>query len=112
MIASPSLWRAAAATLMLLTLVPGRASAQQQSQEQIGAIRGACRADFQARCAGVQPGGQEALACLKKNVAALSSPCQKAVGGLDGGAAQNSGAAAVVANPAPATEPNMARAAA
>jgi hypothetical protein len=110
MFASTSFRLAAAASLMLLTLVTGRASAQQPSQEQIGAIRSACRADFQARCAGVQPGGPEALACLKKNSAALSPGCQKAVGSVDGGAAQKPGAA-VVANPAPATEPNPAKAA-
>jgi len=107
MFASTSL-RLAAVSLMLLTLVTGRASAQQPSQEQVGAIRGACRADYQARCAGVQPGGPEALACLKKNSAVLSAGCQKAVGSVDGGAAQKSGEA-VVANPAPATEPNVAK---
>lgn len=109
MLASTS-FKLAAASLMLLALVTGRASAQQPSQEQVSAIRSACRADYQARCAGVQPGGPEALACLKKNIAALSSGCQKAVGGVDGGAAQKSGEA-VVANPAPATEPNAAKAA-
>ena len=109
MFASTSFKLATAASLMLLTLVTGRASAQQPSQEQIGAIRSACRADYQARCAGVQPGGPEALACLKKNVAVLSSGCQKAVGSVDAGAAQKSGAA-VVANPSavPVTEPSVA----
>ena len=109
MFASTSFKLAAAASLMLLTLVAGRASAQQPSQEQIGAIRSACRADYQARCAGVQPGGPEALACLKKNVAVLSSGCQKAVGSVDGGAAQKSGEA-VIANPSavPATESSVA----
>jgi hypothetical protein len=112
MITSTSFKHAAAASLKLLTLaMAGRASAQQPSQEQIGAIRSACRADYQARCVGVQPGGPEALACLKKNVAMLSPGCQKAVGSVDGGAAQKSGEA-VAANPpgaaVPATEPNAA----
>src|SRR5258708_6249519 len=111
MITYSSFKLAAAVSLMLLTLVTGRASAQQPSQEQIGAIRSACRADYQARCAGVQPGGPEALACLKKNIAVLSSGCQKAVGSVDAGAAQKAGEA-VAANPAgaavPATEPNVA----
>jgi hypothetical protein len=110
MFASTS-FKLAAASLMLLTLVTGRASAQQPSQEQIGAIRSACRADYQARCAGVQPGGPEALACLKKNIAALSPGCQKAVGTVDGGAAQKSGEAGVNPAAAPATEPNVAKAA-
>ena len=70
MFASTS-FKLATASLVLLTLITGRASAQQPSQEQISAIRSACRADYQARCAGVQPGGPEALACLKKNSARL-----------------------------------------
>jgi len=78
----------------------GRAAAQQPSPAQIGAVRSACRADFQANCAGVQSGGQAALACLKKNVAALSPACQKAVSAVGGGAA------------APAAEPPVAAAAA
>jgi hypothetical protein len=108
MFASTS-FRLAAASLIFLTLVSGRASAQQPSQEQIGAIRSACRADFQARCAGVQPGGPEALACLRKNIAALSSPCQKAVGNVDG-AAQKSGEVVVNPSAPPVTEPNAAKA--
>jgi hypothetical protein len=109
MFASTSFKLAAAVSLMLLTLVTSRASAQRPSQEQIGAIRSACRGDFQARCTGVQPGGPEALACLKKNVAVLSSGCQKAVGSVDGGAAQKSGEA-VVTNPSAvlAAEPGVA----
>src|SRR5258706_6700024 len=102
----------AAASLALLALtVTGPASAQQPSQEQIGAIRSACRADYQARCAGVQPGGPEALACLKKNIAALSSGCQKAVGSVDARAAQTAGEAGARKPPdaaVPATEPTVA----
>src|SRR6266481_6185364 len=83
--------KSAASTTVLLVLGltgwPGSAAAQQPSQAQVNAIRAACRADFQANCAGVQPGGQAALACLKKNVAALSPACQKAVSGVGGAAA-------------------------
>src|SRR5258708_37732309 len=96
MITYSSFKLAAAVSLMLLTLVTGRASPQQPSQEQIGAVRSACHADYQARCAGVQPGGPQALACVKKNIAALSSGCQTAVGGIDGGAAQKSSEVVVV----------------
>jgi hypothetical protein len=110
MFASTSFRRAAAASLMLLTLaVTGPAFAQQPSQAQIGAIRSACRADYQARCAGVQPGGPEALACLKKNIAVLSAGCQQAVGSADGGPAQKSGEAANPPGAAvAATEPSVA----
>jgi hypothetical protein len=83
--------KSAASTIVLILLGlagwSGPAAAQQPSQEQISAIRSACRADFQAQCAGVQPGGQAALACLKKNVAALSPACQKAVTAVGGAAA-------------------------
>lgn len=76
--------------LMVLTLALIRpAWAQQPSPEQISAIRASCRADYQAHCSGVQPGGPDALACLKKNIAALSPGCQKAVGAA-GAPGQNS----------------------
>jgi hypothetical protein len=50
------------------------------------AIRAACRSDFTSRCAGVQPGGRQALQCLQRNRAQLSQPCQRALAALDGGA--------------------------
>src|SRR6516164_214560 len=40
------------------------AFAQQPTPEQISAIRASCRSDFMAQCAGVKPGGKEALECL------------------------------------------------
>lgn len=98
--------------LVFLTLALIRpAFAQQPSPEQISAIRSSCRGDYQARCAGVQPGGPQALACLKKNLASLSPACQKAVASV-GGAGPNSASAAASATssagaaaaaPAPAT---------
>jgi hypothetical protein len=65
----------------------------------------ACRADFQAHCAGVQPGGSAALACLKKNVAALSIGCQKAVGDVGGASAPAQSAPAQKVSEAPAAPP-------
>ncbi len=100
--------------LVFLTLALIRpAVAQQPSPEQISAIRSSCRADYQARCAGVQPGGPEALACLKKNLASLSPACQKAVAAVGGAASNNAGAAAsagvaAAAPMPPATSPVMA----
>jgi cysteine rich repeat protein len=67
------------AALLILMGAASPAAARQPTQAQIGAIRSACRGDYQAHCSGVQPGGPEALACLKKNIAALSVNCQKAV---------------------------------
>ena len=82
--------KAAASTIVLLlgfSVWVEPALAQQPSQAQVNAIRSACRSDFQAHCAGVQPGGSAALACLKKNVAALSPACQKAVAAVGGASA-------------------------
>ena len=83
----------------------GSAAAQQPSQAQVNAIRAACRADFQTHCAGVQPGGSAALACLKKNVAALSTGCQKAVGDVGGASAPAQSAPAQKASDVPAAPP-------
>jgi hypothetical protein len=85
--------RPAVLLLLGLTGLGVPAAAQQPSQAQISAIRSSCRADFQAHCSGVQPGGRDALACLQKNIAALSSGCQTAVGAAAGPAPQTSAAA-------------------
>jgi hypothetical protein len=55
-------------------------AAQQPSREQVEAIRESCRSDFISHCAGVQPGGREALECLQRNAAQLSPACSSAVG--------------------------------
>jgi len=78
------------------------AAAQQPSPAQIGAIRNACRADFIAHCSGVAPGGREALACLLKNVAALSPGCQQAVSAVSQAAPQTPAEQSAAAPPASA----------
>jgi hypothetical protein len=97
----------ASLVLLLLGLAGGPAAAQQPSQAQVGAIRSACRADYQAHCSSVQPGGSAALACLQRNVAALSAGCQKAVGAVGGASAptQKSGEAPSASPPSAATAP-------
>jgi len=55
------------------------ASAQRPSEAQIAAVRQACRSDYIAHCAGVTPGGAQALLCLREHLASLSAPCQEAV---------------------------------
>ncbi len=79
---------------------PGGPTAQQKA-----AIRSACRSDFMSRCSGVQPGGAEALQCLKRNEAQLSAECRSAVAAIGGGgagaAAAPSAAPAAAAAPAP-----------
>ena len=59
-----------------LLLAPQPVQAQQPTSEQIAAIKQSCRSDFMANCQGVQPGGKEALECLKRNVARLSGGCK------------------------------------
>src|SRR5450631_1439307 len=54
-------------------------AAAQPSPEQIETIRQACRSDFIAHCTSVQPGGREALQCLERNAAQLSTECSSAV---------------------------------
>jgi hypothetical protein len=97
-LSGPLIQLGARSLLMVLALMLVRpAVAQQPSPEQISVIRSSCRADYQAHCASVQPGGPEALACLKKNIAALSPLCQKAVGSVGGAPAQGACAAAPAA---------------
>jgi hypothetical protein len=68
------------------------AQAQQPTAEQAGAIRQACRADYQRNCSGVPTGGDAALACLKQNAAKLSAGCQQAMRAASGGAAASASA--------------------
>ncbi len=79
---------------------PAAPTAQQKA-----AIRAACRSDFMSRCSGVQPGGAEALQCLKRNEAQLSAACRSAVAAIGGGGA---GAAAPAGAPAAAAAPAVA----
>lgn len=86
-------------TAMLAGLVAGAGpldAAPSQAQQQ--AIRSACPGDFQTYCAGVQPGGADALQCLQKNVASLSATCQQAVNAVSGGG--STGAAPAATAPA------------
>jgi hypothetical protein len=74
---------------------------QQPTQAQVGAIRQACRADYQTHCASVPTGGPEALNCLKENAASLSAPCERAVAAV-GHAAPSAQGRAPAATSAPA----------
>jgi hypothetical protein len=69
-----------AGCVVILTLAP--TAAQQPTQTQRDAIRASCRSDFMANCAGVQPGGKEALECLLRNESKLSAPCRSAVNAI------------------------------
>ena len=79
---------------------------QKPTAKQTSAIRSACRSDFMSHCAGVQPGGAEALQCLQRNAAQLSKGCQSAVAAIGPGptlAATKAGSseAAAPASPLP-----------
>jgi len=87
------------------------APAAPPTEAQKSAIRAACRSDFMANCAGVQPGGAAALQCLKSNAAKLSGACQGALAAIGGGAGAASSSAAsspgapAANGPAPAVAP-------
>jgi len=92
-----------ACALIALTLSP--TAAQQPTQAQRDAVRAACRSDFMANCAGVQPGGKEALECLVRSEQRLSAPCRGAVSAIANPA--SSPAAPVPAAAAPAAPSNQ-----
>jgi len=101
------LMRSGAAALcccLFLTMTIASVQAQQPSPAQTDAIRQSCRSDFRANCSGVQPGGKEALDCLKQNVARLSPPCRTAVSAIMP-AAPPSPPPAAVAVPKPPAPP-------
>ncbi|MGV7216210.1 cysteine rich repeat-containing protein [Bradyrhizobium sp. UFLA05-112] len=93
------------AAALFATAAPIFARAPTDAQK--SAIRSACRADYQAHCASVTPGGAEALQCLNKNMPSLSSACQSAVRAIEPAAAPKTEAApaAPKAESAPAAEP-------
>jgi hypothetical protein len=77
------------------------APAAAPTAQQKAAVRASCRSDFMSHCSGVQPGGAEALQCLKRNEAELSPACRSAVAAIGGGGAPApSGAPAAAAAPA------------
>jgi hypothetical protein len=55
------------------------AFSQAPTDAQRSAIRSACRSDYQAHCASIQPGGAASLQCLQQNMSSLSPSCQTAV---------------------------------
>jgi hypothetical protein len=67
---------------------PAAAPARRPTQQQIGVIRAACRSDFISHCSGVAPGGPEALQCLERSKAEVSSRCRTALAAVAPGAAQ------------------------
>src|SRR3977135_574421 len=87
------------ATTIFMVVTP--AFSQAPTDAQRSAIRSACRADYEAHCASVPPGGAASLQCLQKNMSTLSSSSQTAVRAVEAPAASK-------AEPAPAPPPPQA----
>src|ERR1043166_7768690 len=98
--------RASSVTALVAAFVgiAGAALAQRPSEEQIAHVRQACRSDYIAHCASIQPGGAEALMCLRQHLTSLSAPCQEAVNAVAAPDAVPAPTAAEVP-PAPAPAP-------
>jgi hypothetical protein len=86
--------------LLGVSALCSEASAQQPSQAQISAVRSACRSDYMAHCSSVPTGGKASLACLQKNMAALSPSCKSAVNAIGGGQGAAAPPSQPVAEPA------------
>jgi hypothetical protein len=80
-------------------------TAKKPTSAQVGAIRSACRSDYQKVCAGVPTGGSAALQCLEQNKSKVSTPCQQAVGAASGDAAASATGSTATAAPATAGAP-------
>jgi hypothetical protein len=65
-------------------MVATPAWSQAPTDAQRNATRSRCRADYQAHCASIPPGGEASLQCLQKNKSDLSSGCQSGVEMLSG----------------------------
>ena len=89
-------------TAIFMVAMP--AFSQAPTDAQRSAIRSACRADYEAHCASIPPGGEASLQCLQKNMSSLSSSCQTAVRAVE------PAASAPAATAKPATEPAAAAA--
>jgi hypothetical protein len=81
----PATFWTALATMMF-AMTPS-AFSQAPTDAQRSAIRAQCRADYEAHCASIPPGGMASLQCLQKNMSSLSSGCQTAVRAVEAPAA-------------------------
>lgn len=107
--------RALLVTAIFMVATPAHSQAPTDAQRD--AIRSACRADYQAHCASIPPGGEASLQCLQKNMSSLSSGCQSAVRAVEPAAAPKAESApaappkaGAAPAPAPATPPAAATA--
>jgi hypothetical protein len=73
--------------VVILFAAATAAYSQAPTDAQRSAIRAQCRADYQAHCASIPPGGKASLQCLQQNMSSLSSGCQAAVRAVEAPAA-------------------------
>ena len=94
-----------ASMVAILLAAATAAYSQAPTDAQRSAIRSQCRADYQAHCASIPPGGKASLQCLQQNMSSLSSGCQAAVRAVEAPAAPKAETAPVApAESAPAAE--------
>src|ERR1700732_2168105 len=91
------------ATVIFMGVTP--AFSQAPTDAQRSAIRSECRADYEAHCASVPPGGAASLQCLQQNMSSLSSSCQTAVRAVEPAAESKPAAADSKPESAPAAAP-------
>ena len=75
------LFLTACATIAIAAAIAGASTAQNQTQghPMAGGPRGACKADFEKLCAGVQPGGGRIRECMKAHRDQISDACKTAI---------------------------------
>jgi Cysteine rich repeat len=81
----PALW-APIAIILFAAVIPAHSQAPTDAQRSV--IRSQCRADYEAHCASIPPGGKASLQCLQQNMSSLSSGCQAAVRAVETPAAE------------------------
>src|ERR1700709_1760269 len=78
------------------------AFSQAPTDAQRSAIRAECRADYEAHCSSIPPGGMASLQCLQQNMSSLSPGCAGAVRAVEPASETK---AEPKAEPAPAAAP-------
>ena len=76
------MFRSSLLSVLLLLGISNTLAAREPAEDQRAAIRAACRSDFVANCAGVQPRSKAALECLIGNEAKLSTACRSALSAI------------------------------
>jgi len=76
------MFRSSLLSVLLLLGISNTLAAREPAEDQRAAIRAACRSDFVANCAGVQPRSKAALECLIGNEAKLSTACRSAISAI------------------------------